>query len=192
VQELYDSRTLHRIVGVSAKAHLAASSNGASTNGDVEHTKKKSKTSKPKSKPKEAKGVFSVWEEADMELESDNDHPRQRDGGEEEEEGRYGIEKRHQKSSRRQKTSASAVTFITDDESDVSEVKMLKKAAVDVPITEFIDDRNSEDDREEGEYISSEEDAGDDRLKSKKNESGERRRSYWLSKADGLGEDDSP
>lgn len=193
MQELYDSRTLHRIVGVPAKAHHTTPSNGTSTNGTDKPAKHKSKSSKHKSKSKESKSVSSAWEEADMELASDDDHPRQRDDGEvEEEEGRYGIEKRHRTSSRRRKTGASTVMFITDDdESDVSEVKVSKKAPVDVPITEFVNEREDEDEREEGEYVSGGEDAGDGKLASEKGESAERRRSYWLSKANGLGEDDS-
>lgn len=184
VQEVYDKRTLHHLVGVNPKEISVPkppardSSNGKAS---MNHNGKPSSASNSRA----AESVQSAWEEADTKLDSDQGQAAsarvnsiKRGMETEEEEGRYGIGRGRLPLKKRRKTGGredAHTVFTTDDDEE----------EVDEFIAGFAMSEGVDSIDEEGEY--------DEILKpgpDRNNITGSRveeRRSYWLSKGIGVG-----
>ncbi|KAG6829240.1 hypothetical protein H0H87_012200 [Tephrocybe sp. NHM501043] len=160
VQELYDKRILHNLLGVKPQLPIT------SANG----TAPKSNGPKPPSSHSQtaaASSIKSAWQEADRE--PDSPRKRRHDLDDDEEQGRYTIG-RQQPPSKRQKTGSrkdAHVTFMTDE-----------------------DESQSEDEKEDLQYGSEieiiERPTSTRSTSSKDIEKADNRRSYWLSKGVGI------
>lgn len=192
MQEVYDNRTLHRLLGVEPRKRISdpkfasQSESRRSINFQAESSTASNGRSKVSSYS--AQAVEEVFEEADMELSSDSEkhtppssRAKEKRREPSEEEGRYGIGSRDQRPKKRRKvgTRADAHTvFMTDEEDDEDGV-----------IAHTITDEES--DLEHDEYAS---DGGVEGEQGTKTAEQDRRRSYWLSKGVGPGavdDDDS-
>ncbi|KAL6301856.1 hypothetical protein BKA93DRAFT_796171 [Sparassis latifolia] len=149
VQEVYDCGVLHRMLGLTPQATLAPKVSRPEPNG--------------KSRASQKESVQTAWEEADMELESDEE----RDGKVSDEDSRYDIDNRVQPPKKRQRVGKQQdmhTVYTTDEEDEDGEI---------------LDDGEDGLSREELEYDLSglqEDEVG------RKLEAQERRRSYWISK----------
>lgn len=162
VQELYDSRILHKMLGVDTALKRAPQVvNGAGTNKGVHGSK---------SSGEAQNAVHSAWaSEADTDKQlSDDDGARQVAEDTEAEEGRYDIPppKKRRKTGRSDKDEHT-VLYVSGSEDEKED--------------EAYSGQKREVDRERG-------DRKDDSRRD--TESADRRRSYWLSKGIGLGGDE--
>lgn len=170
MQELYDRRTLHSLLGLKSQPSIV---NGGGARSDISGSGKPSSSS-----ARGAESVRSAWREAEPGVEDVEYHRSRRrrsgphDG--EEEDGRYSINKQQPPTKRRKigKSLGTHTVFTTDEEEDglISMVDSL--------------------DEEEGEYASASDDGR--RMSGGPRDPGKvgKHRSYWLSKAIGIGEDD--
>ncbi|KAF8077561.1 hypothetical protein FPV67DRAFT_1684010, partial [Lyophyllum atratum] len=159
VQELYDKRVLHNLLGVKPQPVIGNCN-------DLKILGASNGSAKPpsSSNSREAKSVKTAWQEADVEHE-DGHHKRHREVDlDEDEEGRYSIGRQQPPKKRRRKGNLTDThtVFTTDDDDDHSVI--------------------SEDDEEEAHYAS---DVGSSRSR-RDPEKTDKRRSYWLSKAIGI------
>ncbi|KAG6839850.1 hypothetical protein C0991_011086, partial [Blastosporella zonata] len=156
VQELYDKRVLHNLLGVKPQPAVTVANGSASKN----------KGAKSLSSNTEAASVKSAWQEADREPESH--HKRHHEADEDDEEGRYTIG-RQQPPSKRQRTGSrrdTHVTFTTDEDSQSEDEKEDLGYGSDIEIIERPTSARSS--------------------TSKDPEKADKRRSYWLSKGVGI------
>ncbi|KAG6888367.1 hypothetical protein C0992_008669 [Termitomyces sp. T32_za158] len=158
VQEVYDKRVLHNLLNVQAQPVVV---NGSTPKGNG--TAKPSSTSTGEA----ANSVKSAWAEADNE--DVNSHKRQHNAtDEEEEEGRYRIGRQQPPTKRRRTGSRkdAHITFTTDEETLSEDEKEDLHYESDIEIIEGKATRPPS---------------------SRDSEKADKRRSYWLSKAIGIG-----
>ena len=164
MQEVYDNRVLHRMLGVEPQVPVVVSEGSSRKRG-----------SGGRSHEAEA-SVKSAWEEADSAPEPSNRHNAE---DVEEEESRYGIDARQPpRKRRRTDTKKDDHVYISDDEDD--EDDDTREVPLVVHTLGDSDDEKGSDGAltaEEAEYdIDEPEDATPDKSEKAK------RRSYWLSK----------
>jgi len=169
IQEVYDDRTLHRMLGVEPRKTVIPAP-AADSRRTINFQSESSRNSHAKS----GQVVKEIFEEADMEMDSDIEelekperHSKRRDRSEEEE-GRYGISAHERPPSKRRRTGTVKDThtvFTTDDEEE--EEGLIVNAITD-----------------EGESLEEYESDGTEEARDSK---AARRRSYWLSKGVGTG-----
>lgn len=166
IQEVYDDRILHRLLGVEPKKNLVIHQPEASR-----HRGSRIKRS--------AQEVEEIYEKADMDMDSDieeirslqspNGHRHQSD----DEEGRYDIGARDQPPNKRRKMGQARdmhTVFITDDEEE-EEGELIVNNITD-----------------EGESLEEyESDGAGEEERDSKTAQQDKRRSYWLSKGIGIG-----
>ncbi|KAH9952027.1 hypothetical protein B0H21DRAFT_10348 [Amylocystis lapponica] len=178
VQEVYERKTMHRILGLTPQATIAL-------NGSQPKRNAKSRTA-------EQESIKSAWEEADMDLASGSDHEGHAGDPLDEDEGRYGIDRRRKPPRKRRDTRnrQDPLPVYTTDEDDVDPPKYTTdKDEVDGTIAGY-DHSISE---EELAYaLSAGEDgkAEDLHTSATTRKADESRRSYWLSKG-GIASDSS-
>ncbi|RDB22215.1 Poly(A) RNA polymerase cid14 [Hypsizygus marmoreus] len=162
VQEVYDKRILHNILGVKPQPSIGTpDSKKKPTNG--------SGSSKPSSLAiRGASSVKTAWHEAEAEPElfDENDHKRRRD--EDDDEGRYKINRQQPPKKRRRtgRVHDNHTVFTTDEDEDEEGV-----------------DEEGDSEVEDAHYAS--DDGGSSRTP-RDQEKADKRRSYWLSKAIGM------
>ncbi|TCD67285.1 hypothetical protein EIP91_000307 [Steccherinum ochraceum] len=171
-QEVYDSRVLHRMLGIEADSVTFAI--------DVKHDSGSSrKPPSSKSQARAAESVKTAWSEAELVMDSDDEVTKV----EEEEESRYRAadsrSSQPPKKRRRMGKEADMHTVYTtddDEDGDANDKDLrLHVGGADDGVTD-----------EEAEYVVvSDSESGDQANKRKKDE----KRSYWLSKGVGLGGD---
>lgn len=160
MQELYDKRTLHNLLGIKPQPVAVESV--------TKMTRESSgRKERPSSTLREANSVRSAWEEAEMHPDDDDDHyhHKRRREYQDEEEGRYDISwKRPPRKRRRARRPEDAPTvYISDDEEDSTRAYSLDS------------------EMEEVHYVSDEDDVQPEKLQKVV-----QRRSYWLSKGIGM------
>jgi len=171
IQEVYDDRTLHRMLGVEPRKTVVPAQ-VIDTRRTISFQSESSRNGHAKS----IQVVEEIFEEADMEMESDIEeleklerHRKRRDRSEEEEEeGRYGIGAQEQPPNKRRRTGTAKdphTVFTTDDEDEEE----------GLIVNTFTD---------EGESLEEYESDGADEARDSK---AAQRRSYWLSKGVGTG-----
>lgn len=172
VQELYDRRTLHNIVGVRPLPAIVK-----------EISFRKLHQKEPSvSKSKASRAVESIWDTEDLSYDFDHEefsssghrHRRAAD----EERGRYdiGLQPSRKKRKTGRESDAHKVVFVDDDDYDEN------------------DEERRADDEEEEEYMSLESESDDERrpsLSRRSSAKSDHRRSYWLSKGIGPPNDQS-
>lgn len=184
MQELYDRRVLHNIVGVKPLQHNDHSGNEGDS--EKERTANGEANKNSSSKSKAARDVERIWDDPDRHSDVEDYSPVSRDSrshrrsGRDDDEGRYAIGR--QPPQKRRKTGRSqdahTVYFVDDEEED--ELRYDDDDGVVAEVMEYMSDEES--DRA----------APSSRAEDPKKGA---RRSYWLSKATGIGggavEDDS-
>ena len=171
VREVYEDRTLHRMLGVEPRK-IAVPPDITDSRRSINFQAESSRNGHTKSK-NSARVVQEIFEEVDMEMDSDIEEiekPERRDHSEEEG-GRYGIGVRGQPPSKRRRVGTAQDThtvFTTDDEEE--EEGMIVSTITD-----------------EGESLDEYEASGPEDARDSKTAQQDRRRSYWLSKGIGTG-----
>lgn len=169
VQEVYDKRVLHRMLGVTPQSSLLQRLAPSEHPG--------------RSRAEGQASVRSAWEEADMDLGSEDGRAEEDD---EDDESRYDIDARRQPPKKRRRTGrlSDVHTVFTTDDDDVDD-DLLRVHGLD-------DDGLSEEEREYDLSALGDGGAGGDGESDGKSGLRERKRSYWLSKAlamNGSGDD---
>ncbi|KAH9484478.1 Poly(A) RNA polymerase cid14 [Psilocybe cubensis] len=170
VQELYDRRVLHNILGVKPQPIVIQDSDD-----EVDDERRKdSKTSHV---------IESVWENGDRQSDSDNDDAHLRRNGHtgDDDGGRYAIGRQPPKKRRRTgREEDSHTVYLEDDDEDEEELSFGGGRRGDA---------NKVDELEDGEYSSNGSDEEDrpGRFQKRDDPKRDARRSYWLSKAIGIG-----
>ncbi|KAF7799612.1 hypothetical protein EIP86_010850 [Pleurotus ostreatoroseus] len=169
VQEVYDQRVLHRILGVEPTVPTVSS--GPFT--DKRNGRKRSREG--------AESVKSAWEEADMELSTSDDDKRSAN----EEESRYDIETRLPPKKRMRKgTKIDTHIYISDDDDDAGDGDVDDTALVVHTLQDSDDDRAvvaDNDSEQEAAYDTGGSD-GEAAAPDGRAERKQRTRSFWLSK----------
>lgn len=168
VQEVYDQRTMHRLLGVEPVVPTVASVPSSDKHGGAKRSREG------------AESVKSAWEEADMDL--GPDHEKRPDH---EEESRYDIETRQPPKKRRRKgTKIDTHIYISDDEDDERDEDGEDAAVVVHTAADSGDERGvvatlSELEEEAYDTGGSDEEGAAPESKAEKKQ---RTRSFWLSK----------
>ncbi|KIM48612.1 hypothetical protein M413DRAFT_82359 [Hebeloma cylindrosporum] len=172
VQELYDRRTLHKIVGARPLPVVVKSSDEISFRKPAERESSSSKS-------KASRAVESVWDTEDASHDFDHEEyysrrHRHRPAADEER-GRYDIGQQPSKKRRKtgRESDAHTVVFVDDDDDE---------------------EERRADEMEDGEYMSLDSESDDDRrpkLSRRSSAKSDHRRSYWLSKGIGPPDDQS-
>jgi non-canonical poly(A) RNA polymerase PAPD5/7 len=163
VQELYDKRVLHNLLGLKPSPTIVSGADSG-TNGTASR-----RLSSP-GPSQAAKRTQSAWHRAEVGVKSDDDEylpPRRRHAAEDHDEGRYDM--RPQKLRKIERPQANFHTVFTTDDDEY------ERSSVRVESVDSLDE-------EEGHY------ASDDELNSDQGRA-KKRRSFWLSKAMNIGID---
>lgn len=160
VQELHDSKVLHRMLGIDPAAEVRFRPSDTPENNGTSQTRAAKES------------VRSAWEHADAE----RDTTHKREAEPEVEESRYGIDRRQPPTKRRRmgaEIDMHTVYTTDDDEESEDEDKNKGEMKGDGVVVHTIDSGSETGDEEEEYDVS---------LSSNKSEKAERTRSYWLSK----------
>ncbi|TFK36381.1 hypothetical protein BDQ12DRAFT_699647 [Crucibulum laeve] len=174
VQEVYDKRTLHRILNVQPLLIVMNSTTNKPSPQTSPQTNDKASSSSTNTH--KSRGVESAWQAADDSIDYDDDPQEQQhtrfaqDDGDDEESGRYNIGRQPPKKRRRtgRQDDYHTVTFLPDEDDEDEKEETEAYAYGDIDYTRGDDHKGSSGSRRDPE--------GDSR-----------RRSYWLSKATGPG-----
>ena len=177
IREVYDDRTLHRMLGVEPRK-TTVPAQVLDSKRKINFQSEPSRNRRTQSKPA-ARAVEEIFEEADMDMDSDIEeqeklerHHKRRDHSDDEK-GRYGIAARDpppNKQRKLEKVQDTHAVFTTDDEEEEE--------------GEVMNTNTDEDSLEEYESDGAEMVQGSKLVRQ------EMRRSYWLSKGIGNGADD--
>lgn len=160
MQEIYDTRELHRALGIDPRPTVTVSSNGTPP------------CESNRESPAAQESVQSAWQHAD----ADHEPVNKQEAETEVEESRYGIDKRQPPRKRRKMNAEIDVhTVYTTDEDDEDEVGGSSSGRREDGelLVHTVHDSGSDTGKEEAEYKTSPSKAAE-------------RRSYWLSKGVGL------
>ncbi|KAF8625741.1 hypothetical protein AX17_006768 [Amanita inopinata Kibby_2008] len=170
VQEVYDSRVLHNLVGINPKPTIVQAAVVTNTNGGRPRPPSSSQSGIAQ------KAVRAAWKEAEEGAISDYDASHKRrslaayEDEDEDDEGRYHIGRQRPPPHKRRRTGKAAdlhTVFTTDDDAEGSLFS------------------RGESETEEGEYLESTQ-KGHRGRQQEGGEAESRRRSYWLSKGIGI------